>query len=139
MMMMQMTLAALVHATVVTAGSHDYVTAFHKAVESGRPLVVLVGADWCPGCQQMKNAAIPEVEQKGGLKKVVYAQVNTERDSHLAGRLMQGSSIPQLVMFYKSGDGWKRQHLTGAHSAGDIQAFLNKAPQVPTDELTRQE
>lgn len=138
-MMMQMTLTALVHAAVVTAGSHDYATAYHQAVDSGRPLVVLVGADWCPGCQQMKNAAIPELEKKGGLKKVVFTQVNTERDSKLAGQLMQGSSIPQLVMFYKTGGGWKRQHLTGARSAGDIQVFLEKASQAPVDDLTSQE
>jgi len=138
-MMIQLTLNVLVQAAVVTAGGGDYAAAYHQAVQTGQPLVVLVGADWCPGCQQMKNAAIPELEKKGGLNKVVLAHVNTDRQSQLAGKLMQGSSIPQLVMFYKTDAGWKRQHMTGARSAGDIQTFLDKATRLPVANLTIRE
>ncbi len=125
-MMMQLTLSILLQSAVLTAGANDYASAYNQSVETGRPLVVLLGADWCPGCQRMKSGAIPEVERQGGLNKVAFAQVNTDHQRDLAGQLMQGSSIPQLVMFYKTDTGWKRRQLTGARSASDIRAFLDR-------------
>jgi thioredoxin-like negative regulator of GroEL len=125
-MMIQLTLNVLLQAAAVTAGGHDYATAYQQAVDKNQPLVILVGADWCPGCQTMKNSSIPELQRTGGLNTVAFAQVNTDRESALAGKLMRGGSIPQLVMFYKTEDGWKRDQLTGAYSAGDIKAFLQK-------------
>lgn len=122
--MISMTINLVLQAAALTAGTHDYATAFRETNESGRPLVILIGADWCPGCRQMKYTAIPEVEKKGGLSKVAYAYVNTDQQSSLAGKLMKGGSIPQLIMYHKTDSGWKRRQLTGAHSVSDIQAFL---------------
>ena len=47
-------------------------------------LVVLVGADWCPACQRMKNASLPQVAKRGALSKVAYAVVNTDHEHALA-------------------------------------------------------
>src|SRR5262245_10637799 len=125
--MMYLTLTVLLHAAVGASGQ-DYATAYQEMAETGRPLVVLIGADWCPGCQQMKNAAMPEVERRGGLNKVAFAYVNSDRQRELAGKLMRGSSIPQLVVFNKTDDGgWKRKQLTGAQSASTIQALIDEA------------
>src|SRR5205823_806276 len=114
-------------------------TAYKDTTQSGRPLVVLIGADWCPGCRQMKYSAIPELERKGGLDKVAFAYVNTDQQSVLAGKLMQGGSIPQLVVYQKTDSGWKRQQLTGAHSVADIQAFLDRTAETPVTKLTSSE
>ena len=133
---MQLTLNLLLQAAAITAAGQDYATAYQQTTESGRPLVVLIGADWCPGCRQMKYSAIPEVEKAGGLKKVAFAYVNADQQSDLAGKLMQGSSIPQLVVFHKTEAGWKRQQLTGAHSASAIQSFLDRAREAPVAELS---
>jgi thioredoxin-like negative regulator of GroEL len=138
-MMIQLTLNLLMQAAAVTAGGQDYATAFKETADTGRPLVVLIGADWCPGCRQMKYTAIPEVEKKGGLSKVAFAYVNTDQQSDLAGKLMQGGSIPQLVMYQKTETGWKRQQLTGAQSPSDIQAFLDRAKEAPIAELSSRE
>jgi thioredoxin-like negative regulator of GroEL len=135
-MMIQLTLNVLLQAAAVTAGGHDYAAAYKQATENGQPLVVLVGADWCPGCQTMKNSSMPEVERKGGLNNVAFAHVNTDQQSKLAGQLMRGGSIPQLVVFYKADGNWKREQLTGAHSAGDIQVLLDKASVGSVAKLT---
>jgi thioredoxin-like negative regulator of GroEL len=137
--MIQLTLNMLLQVVAVGAAGHDYATAYYETRESGRPLVVLVGADWCPGCVQMKHTSLPEVEKKGGLSKVAIAYVNTDQQSQLARKLMKGGSIPQLVMFHKTETGWKRQQLTGAHSASAIQAFLDRADRAsdqPVAELS---
>jgi hypothetical protein len=84
----------------------------------------------------MKYSTIPQVERKGGLNKVAFAYVNTDHDSELAGKLMRGSSIPQLVMYRKTDSGWQRQQLTGAQSTGAIEAFLSPAADAPAASLS---
>lgn len=132
--MISLTLSILLQTSALSATTQDYATAYRQTSESGRPLVVLIGAEWCPGCRQMKHSAIPQVERAGGLEKVSFAYVNTDHQSDLAGKLMRGGSIPQLVLFQKTATGWKRQQLTGAHSPSAIQEFLNQATAAPASE-----
>jgi hypothetical protein len=87
----------------------------------------------------MKYSSIPQLEKSGGLKKVAFAYVNTDQQSELAGKLMKGSSIPQLVMYRKSAGKWERQQLTGAQSADAIQAFLERGSDAPTSDLSSRE
>jgi thioredoxin-like negative regulator of GroEL len=124
---MHWTLNLLLQAAALSATAHDYATAFRETEKTGRPLVILIGADWCPGCRQMKYTTIPELERKGGLRDVAFAYVNTDEQSQLAGKLMQGSSIPQLIMYQKTDQGWTRKQLTGAQSTSRVQAFLAEA------------
>jgi thiol-disulfide isomerase/thioredoxin len=113
-------------ASLLATPEHNYTTAYKKTAETGQPLVVLVGADWCPGCRTMKTSVIPQLEKQGGLKNVAFACLNTDQEREIAGKLMQGGSIPQLIMFTKTAEGgWKRTQLTGAHSARETQSFIN--------------
>ena len=137
--MIHLTLHLLLQTAAPSAGGHDYATAFKDTEETGRPLVVLIGADWCPGCRQMKYATIPELEKKGGLRKVAFAYVNTDQQRKLAGKLMRGSSIPQLVMYQETDSGWTRKQLTGAQSTSVVEAFLDHQTEGPAAELSRRE
>jgi thioredoxin-like negative regulator of GroEL len=134
-----LTLSLLLQISAVSAAStdgHHYAKAYETMVSTGQPLVVLVGAEWCPACQQMKNSVIPQVKRQGGLEKVAFAYVNTDADHKLAGKLMQGGSIPQLIMYRKTADGWKREQLTGAHGADETKHFIGRAQEEATAKLT---
>jgi len=110
---------------LTTTGDQTYATAYQTAInDSSRPLVVLVGADWCPACQAMKSSVLPQVQQQGGLNNVAFAMVNVDRDSTIAKGLMEGGSIPQLVMFVKTDKGWSRRQLTGNQSVSAVQGFV---------------
>jgi hypothetical protein len=87
----------------------------------------------------MKYTTIPQLEKQGGLRDVSFAIVNTDDDRELAGRLMRGGSIPQLVMYHKTADGWKREQLTGAQSPSSVQSFLAKAADQAGDKLSQRE
>ena len=113
--------------SAVTGGAQGYKDAYEQAEKTGQPLVVLVGADWCPACQTMKHSVIPQLAQQGVLSKVSLAVVNTDHEKSLAGKLMQGGSIPQLVMFHKRGGVWQRQQLIGAQTPSATASFLNQA------------
>jgi thioredoxin-like negative regulator of GroEL len=134
--MIHLALNILLQAAALSAGAHDYATAYKQAEENGQPLVLLIGADWCPGCQQMKYTTIPELERKGGLRKVAFAYVNTDQESALARKLMRGGSIPQLVVYRKTDDGWKRKQLTGAQSTGTVETFLAAPTQESRERLS---
>jgi thiol-disulfide isomerase/thioredoxin len=103
----------------------DYTSAYKEATESGKPLVVLVGTDWCPGCVKMKKQVIPQMQTKGSLSAVKFTEVNAEDEDQLAAKLMSGQSIPQLIMYVKTDAGWKRRQLIGAKSVEEVETFIN--------------
>ncbi len=117
---------ALMQLSVLTTGANTYDQAYKVTNETGRPLVVLVGADWCPGCQTMKRNVIPQLARRGTLASVSFATVNTDQQERLAGRLMSGGSIPQLIMYVKTDSGWERKQMTGARSIEEVEAFLSQ-------------
>lgn len=108
------------------SGADDYQQAYEKATEQGKPLLVLVGADWCPGCRTMKLQHVPALQRDGGLKHVVYTSVNSDEKPTLSNRLLRGNAIPQLILFTRSDAGWRRTQLTGVHEPADIRRFIDR-------------
>jgi len=124
---MDMTGLLLVVATLATTSVDDlptYAEAYRQHKEDGRPLVVLVGASWCPACRSMKGNYIPEALERGALKEVAFTIVDVDANRKLADRLMRGSSVPQLVMFYDSQDGPRRVQINGVQDVDSIGDFV---------------
>ncbi|HVW38848.1 MAG TPA: thioredoxin family protein [Pirellulales bacterium] len=119
-------LSAALQLSLLSAGANTYAEAHKDHSETGRPMVILVGAEWCPACVQMKNTVLPQVARRGVLQKVAFATVNADNQRSLAQKLMKGGSIPQLIMYRRSGNGWKRHLLVGKHSPERIEAFINQ-------------
>jgi thiol-disulfide isomerase/thioredoxin len=125
-------LSIVLQASIAATGAtNTYPAAYQRTTETGRPLVVLVGADWCPACVQMKNNVIPQLEKQGGLEKVNFCAINTDKDQELAKKLMRGGSIPQLIMFRRTRRGWVRKQLNGAQSVTETQTFVSVAEESP--------
>jgi thioredoxin-like negative regulator of GroEL len=118
--------SALLQISVLTTGANNYDQAYRITNETGRPLVVLVGADWCQGCQTMKQSVIPQLERRGSLASVAFATVNTDQQERLAHSLMRGGSIPQLIMYVKTDEGWQRKQMVGAKSVQEVESFLGR-------------
>jgi thioredoxin-like negative regulator of GroEL len=103
-----------------------YVAAHRVTVETGKPLVVMVGADWCGPCQNMRRTILPRVRKDGLFRKVAFAHVNVDRDRELAKELTGGGAVPQLVMFRKTKDGWVRKIMIGSHTVEEVEEFINE-------------
>ncbi len=127
--MTALTLAAVLHVSLAAAGTESgaesYADAHRATVETGRPMVVMIGADWCGPCRTMKKQTIPQVRKNGLLKKVAFAVVNADHESKLARKLTGGGPIPQLVMFRKTRSGWKRWKLVGGQSVDSVEKFIS--------------
>lgn len=120
-------LGFMLQTALLAAGPQTYAEAFNRTQTNGQPLLVLVGADWCPGCRTMKGAVIPQMQRGGKLRSVNFASINTDESSVLASRLMRGGSIPQLIVFAKTEKGWHREQITGAASEAAVEQLLRRA------------
>ena len=123
-------MSLVLQAAVLAGGAQPYDVAFQNAQENNRPLLVLVGADWCPGCVTMKRSVMPRLAQSGKLNGVNFAEVNMDHNPKVASRLMRGGSIPQLIVFAKTPKGWHREQITGATSEAGVQALIQRAERV---------
>ena len=125
-----LTLVLVLQSSLLAAGPAEYADAYRQSQVDGRPLLVLVGADWCPGCVTMKHGVLPRLVQSGRLKEANLAVVNMDYESELAGQLMRGGTIPQLIVFAKTPVGWHREQITGATSDASVEALLSRARAV---------
>jgi thiol:disulfide interchange protein len=128
-------IAALMLVAVVSAppGSEEpipYDAAYVQAQEQKKPLVVLVGADWCAACKSMKADTIHSMKNEGAFKEVVFTQVDKDAQPEIAQQVMQGNTLPQIVVFCESDQGWKRFSLTGMQSERRVKELLRKASEV---------
>lgn len=134
-----LSLAIVLQSAILAADPQTYETAFKEAQTRDQPLVVLVGAKWCPGCQTMKQSVMPALARRGGLKAVSYATVDTDLQPALASQLMRGGTIPQLIIFSKKTDGqWKREQITGSTSESNVQSLIARAIAAHEKEKTVQ-
>jgi thioredoxin-like negative regulator of GroEL len=107
-----------------TTEEETYTEAHRATVASGKPMVVMVGADWCPPCQTMKRTILPKVRERGLLRKVAFAIVNFDRERELARKITGGGPIPQLIMFRRTANGWASKKLIGSQSVETVEQFI---------------
>jgi len=117
----------VLHTAMITTGAQPYSEAYHVSMEKNRPLLVMVGADWCPACVSMKRGVLARMQRNGKLNGVSFAVVDADRDHRLASSLKRGSSIPQLILYHKAADGWRRTQLVGGQSEATIERLIDKA------------
>jgi thioredoxin-like negative regulator of GroEL len=124
--MMSLGLAAVSLACLTTGADSTYAEARKTCTETGKPMVVLVGADWCPACKVMKDRVLPQIRQHGVLRRVAFAQVNYDREKELAGQLIAGGPIPQLLVFRREGSAWRLRRLIGGSDVGTVESFISQ-------------
>lgn len=114
--------------------SQGYDKAYHQSLESGKPLLVLVGADWCGACQVMKRRVMPKLDEEGALRDIHCTELNLADDQELANRISRVNTIPCLILFTKTENKWQKSELVGMHNQKAVKAFLNKhtSPAVAT-------
>jgi len=123
-------LSFMMQTALLAAGPQTYEQAYDQAKVNGQPILVLIGADWCPGCRTMKTGVLPKLVQGGKLKGINLAQVDTDAEELLAAHLMRGNSIPQLIVFAKTAKGWHREQITGATSEEEVEQLLKRATEA---------
>ncbi|QDS92355.1 Thiol:disulfide interchange protein DsbD [Roseimaritima multifibrata] len=124
---------AAVLATVVSdqpVTQQNYAQAYQSAHDEGKPLVVVVGAEWCPACVTLKEQTIAQMKAEGEFSEVSMAIVDQDAEPALAAQLKRGQSIPQIIVFSpQTSGGWKRTQMTGFQTRATIRTVLKRAKQ----------
>lgn len=133
--MTSLTLATLLHVSVAAVGGHSYADAHRTTTKTGKPMVIMVSAEWCAACKTMEKNVFPQVQKRGLLKKVSFVIVNVDREKTLARKLIGNGPLPQLVMFRRGNKGWLRRKLIGGQSTQTVEKFIKQG--LARDEATK--
>ncbi|WDQ14751.1 MULTISPECIES: thioredoxin family protein [Rhodopirellula] len=132
-----LTIAMATNGSVTTEVTHhastqtpdqNYTLAYKKSVEEDKPLMVVVGAPWCPACETLKKTTIANMQNSGELDGVSVALVNRDAEPELAETLMEGEKmIPQIILYSKTADGrWSRRKLTGYQPVQPVRSLIKR-------------
>lgn len=119
--------AAVVALSVLTASSAEFTNpawANDDAKRSGRSLLVLVSAEWCPPCQTLKATTIAQARREGLFIDINYVEVPS--DGPDAKELIGDRPLPQLVYFQREGDGWRKVYRSGVVPLKEFREFIGK-------------
>ena len=106
----------------------NYAEAYRNSVSQQKPLLVVVGAPWCPACNTLKESTILPMAETGELDGVSLAIINKDEDPELAKELTDGEQmIPQIILYTPDQGRWKRQSLTGFQSKQPIRNLIRRA------------
>jgi thioredoxin-like negative regulator of GroEL len=103
-----------------------YAEAYHSAIQQHRPLLVLVGAKWCPPCQAMERD-VPAWRRQGVLKGVVLGLLDLDAEPALGRALTDGGALPQVILYeepWRVGP-WRRA--IGYRTVEQVRTFVGPA------------
>ncbi|GIW97596.1 MAG: hypothetical protein KatS3mg111_0929 [Pirellulaceae bacterium] len=122
-------MAILLLSVMGTQGQEElkYEAAFEKADRENKPLMIVVGASWCPACQILKRETIATMHRRGELEDVVITMVDRDQRPELAEKLMRGQTLPQVIVYKKSDGQWKRFSVVGMQSVERMRELLGRA------------
>ena len=98
----------------------SYREAIAAGEKEGKPVVIVVGSSWCGPCQRLKQTIMSMND-----RTVILAYVDIESDKEAASALMEGSTIPQLIIYRKDHIGWRRVRTIGIATKERVTEMLN--------------
>ena len=105
----------------------SYKDAYAEAKKRDVPLVVLVGAGFCPYCRSTK-ATLKQMAKDGELDDVAVGLVDIDKEPRLAKQLRTSDTIPELIVFRFNAktQKWTRRQAIGGQSAAEIRDIIAK-------------
>ncbi len=113
----------------ITSLRTDYAEAYKESVKEDKPLMVVVGADWCPACNVLKQSTLEPMAEGGELDEVSIAVLDRDSNPELVEQLTKGEKmLPQIIMFTRTGAGqWTRHHLKGYQTKQPVRSMIRSA------------
>lgn len=116
-------------AMLLLSATVDYKAVIAEAERTGKPVVVLVGAEWCGPCQQMKKEVIPEAKRTGVLDGVIFHTLDVDKDAGICRLLLRqigNDGLPAFARFQKVDGNWKARYHNGYMTVDQLRDFLDR-------------
>jgi thiol:disulfide interchange protein len=119
-------------------GSPKFVTSYRKALsqqkETGKPVILIFSATWCPPCQQMKKSVYPSKEVAAFQDKFIWAYLDADDNQNKKAQEKYAvSGIPHIEFLDNTGESLGKQ--VGGSSPADfaktLEGILAKATPAP--------
>ncbi|MEZ6132103.1 MAG: thioredoxin family protein [Planctomycetaceae bacterium] len=105
----------------------DFRTSVQQSLQSGRPLLVQVTAEWCSYCQKMKNDTLVQPVVVNDINRgFVSVMLDADTNKQLVQQL-QVKSLPTTLVILPSGRIVER--MEGFQSSSQMQTMLNRYQQ----------
>jgi thioredoxin-like negative regulator of GroEL len=107
----------------------NYADAYQQSVAENKPLMVVIGAPWCPACNVLKDTTLKPMVSSGELDAVSLVMINRDEAPELAQQLTQGvRTLPQIIVYSKENGGqWKRRRLMGFQTRQPVRSLIRSA------------
>jgi thioredoxin-like negative regulator of GroEL len=127
--MVSLLLAVLLGSVTTASLKTDYAEAYKESVAQDKPLMVIVGAPWCPACNVLKQSTLEPMAQTGELDGVSVAVLDRDSNPELANQLTKGEKmLPQIIMFTRTEGGrWERRQLKGYQPQQPVRNLIRTA------------
>ena len=103
--------------------AHSYADAMSAAKASGKPVILVFSAVWCPPCQAMKKGVYPSDDVKAYHDKFVWAYLDVDEASNEAAARQFGvEGIPHIQ--FLSADGKALDKQVGGSSSKEFAGTL---------------
>ena len=123
----------------VSAAPLSYEKGVQAAAESGRPLLILVGAPWCRDCVILKRDVMPKLKKTGLLDQVEFVYLDFDQNRTLVSQMMVNEMIPEMILYRKTANGWTRSNLNMSEKLEEIQAFIKAGLRKPEPKTPKPE
>lgn len=105
-------------------GSVPYSQAYYSAGLAEKPMLVVIGADWCPACVDLTNNVIEPLAKSNKLKDINVVYLDFDKNPELCRQMMTGNTIPQTIMYRLKNGKWIKRQVTGRVSGDRILNLL---------------
>lgn len=101
----------------------QYKAAYNSAKESGKPLIVLITADWCEWCHKLERESIAPLRANGELDDCEYIVLDLDHDKE-AKQIVGKQSIPVLMRYQFTNGKWQASKMAGYKPKDEVLSFL---------------
>lgn len=133
--MVQVFLTMVLAVNGVSSKPLSYEEALQQAQKDNKPIMIVVGAKWCAACEMMKRETIEPMKADGKLNDVIVTYLDKDQRPELAQQIMKGETLPQIVMFSKEKDQWRRIAVTGLQNKERMQELLGRVAKAAPEQV----
>lgn len=101
----------------------QYKAAYDSAKESGKPLIVLITADWCKWCHKLERDSIAPLRANGELDDCEFIVLDLDQDKE-AKQIVGDNPIPVLMRYQFTNGKWQASKMAGYKPKDEVRAFL---------------